>query len=199
VDTQKLGFTLGQAVIRARDKRLPDISKIVGKVDGDTSKEYLALLMWTATWTVSRTLGQYAEPTLDAMHALLYYAEMIDKTKFETFIHDRYAGYYAAIRDVSEKSEGMGLFHVSQYFLACCHSSGSSVKYEELKIALLLEVEKAGIQLRDGVVEKIRHLYDTKNLPTCPMDIQKITEITLYFAGFGQDVESIVLDFVKEL
>lgn len=158
MDTQKLGFMLGQVVIGARDKRLPDISKIVGKVDGDTSKEYLALLAWTATWTVSRTLGQYAEPTLDAMHALLYYAEMIDKTKFETFIHDRYAGYYAARDDKSgEWGEGKPLYHVAKYFLACCRSSGGTVKYEYLipDLKELEEMTEMGI-VRPDVVPIIK-------------------------------------------
>lgn len=200
IDTNRLGCLLGQAVIESRDKWLHDISKIVGIVDGDISKEYLALLMWTATWTISCSLSQYAETTLDSMHALLYDTEGgADKDKFEEFLNNRYEGYYAAINDKSGGSEGIKLYHVSKYFLACCQSSGGSVKYEELKIALLLEVEKAGLQLRDGVAEKIRHLYDTKHLPTCEMDIQKITQITLYFAGFVEGFESLISDFVKEL
>jgi hypothetical protein len=129
---------LGQTVVETRDKGLPDISKIVGKVDSNISKEYLALLMWTATWTVSQTPHLHAEATLDAMHAMLYDIEGgTDKAVFEEFLHNRYTGYNAAFSDESASNEsgegkGMKLHHVAKYFLACCRSSGGSVKYEEI-------------------------------------------------------------------
>ena len=200
MDTHKFGFILAQLVIKWRDKWLPEISKIVGKVDGDISKEYLVLLMWTATWKVAQLLGQYVDATLEVMHAVLYDVEGGPaKDKFQEFLNNRYEGYYSAIDDESGEGGGMRLYHVANYFLACCNSSGESVKYEELKIALLLELDKAGFQLRDGVAEKIRHLYDTKNLPTYPMDIQATMSIILDFDEFCKGVQSLICDLVKAL
>jgi hypothetical protein len=258
----------------------------VGKVDGNTSKEYLALLMWTATWTVSQTLGPHAEATLDAMHAMLYDIEGgSDKAVFEGFLNNRYAGYNAAFSDESGAGEGKGmkLQHVATYFLACCHSSGGSVKFKEIipdletmrilheagdlhpKVypALLQwmedrtnmfvdglkrvlsragnDIEKfisglrtmlgespwgvdlsmrlgsrsaenqalqqMGIRLmqaraKGGNVLEMELMTLAKEfaiLPMYPMDPQKTVSITICFAPFAKGVESLVLDFVKEL
>ena len=133
MDTHKLGFMLGKLVIETRDKSITDVRKVLLEIEADISREYLALLTWTATYTVSQSPHLSAEATLDAMHTMLYDIEGgSDKAVFEEFLHNRYAGYNAAFSDESGEGKGMKLRQVARYFLACCRSSGGSVKYEEI-------------------------------------------------------------------
>ena len=160
METNELGLLLGHAVFETRDRTLTDVCKVIGQVEGDTSAEYLALLMWTATRIVSSTLPDgFAKQTIDTMNMLLYDTEGdIDKTKFEKFLYNRYAGYYAAWDDKSgELGEGKPLYHVAKYFQACCHNAGRSVKYQTL-IPDIKELEEMALvgDLRSDVVPIIK-------------------------------------------
>lgn len=198
LDLGKLGFILGEFVIRTANQYAPQMEQLISGDKVAVRLNATILVAWIASKRVIQSLpADLGRKTADCMHMRLLYTVRgsgvtLGLDEIQDLVANRYNGYYQA-QQVSDGSPKM--LHIKNYFLA---SAGHFEFVDFNKIVPNLEeLSQLGSEIPGLVnpraVEGLRELQRNQRLFTYPL-----TGI-VKFSGHFTELFSATLDEIPKL